>query len=365
MKVFNWVHRTFVHHNNQRSTADSLTQDVGLVKKKKGGSGHEAAAAAELLVRNDDHETKALLKHACCHGLGLGLDDIGEAEIHNIDGFWRDGILAIGTFGLQPLDQPNYKQAAQYYPIIYDQEKTQEKGDDYDDGVDDDGGGGGGETTPKNVEVDEENELNPLVSSISSELRQITGGSNEHFKAEAGEHNNMVIMMNLDSVVTTAAHSAAGVNAMLGNEADDFKKKGERRTLAELFMEDQSHTQQMANVKKKRRRSHNHHRRRRYHSHQLLDSDSVSDTQQVTASERPVVGSCSDPKSAFGAHKNTLSLVKKLIPKVTEDCRLARQLHHFMKKMLKRKIYPELQTHQMGKSWDEDEVGAEETLSLL
>ncbi|KAL9348143.1 hypothetical protein Peur_059509 [Populus x canadensis] len=229
MKIFNWVQRRF-HHG---AIKDGLARNV-----KK----------AESITNEADKQ--ALLKQ-------VALVDV-------LDG-WKDGILTIGTLGLDPL-KPFNQQNDQYFILESEEEEEVEREQEQysvdDDYFDDD-----------NVE---DEEVSPLIYATF-----------EH--SFVGTGSNTVTC----DVITNSSIT----------EQEQRKRKGERITLAELFLED-------ADMKKK--------------------PDSV-EIETKSGNKKPVARA-----------KGGLSFAKKLIrPRPGEDSRPIKKLNQLMRRMLKRKIHPE------------------------
>ncbi|CAK7348663.1 unnamed protein product [Dovyalis caffra] len=235
MKIFNWVQRRF-HHG---AIKDGLARNV-----KK----------AESITNEADKQ--ALLKQ-------VALVDV-------LDG-WKDGILTIGTLGLDPL-KPFNQQNDQYLILEREEdeeeeEEKEEEGEQEQYSVDDD------YYDDDNVE---DEEVNPLIY-----------GTFDHSFEENG--SNTVTY----DVITNSSIA----------EHEQAKRKGERITLAELFLED-------SDMKKK--------------------PDSV-EIETKSGNKKPVTRA-----------KSGLSFAKKLIrPHAGEDSRPIKKFNQLMRRMLKRKIHPE------------------------
>uniref|UniRef100_A0A2N9IRQ4 Protein TILLER ANGLE CONTROL 1 n=1 Tax=Fagus sylvatica TaxID=28930 RepID=A0A2N9IRQ4_FAGSY len=263
MKIFNWVHKRF-HH--------TVLKD-GFARSVK---------TTELTTNNTDKQ--ALLKQ-------VALADV-------LDG-WRDGILTIGTLGLENPLKP-FNQQNEY--LILESEEEDEDHEDAEVGqysVDD------GDDNEENV--DEHEELNPLMFT--------TFGHNfEDFESNP-DHDNVHkpdVIMTVDGVSLTPYLGSPELNVELDNmegSGEQKKKKGERITLADLFLAD-------ADVKEK------------------LKPDQV----YPNSGKKPVLRT-----------KNGLSFAKKFIPRVKEDSTPIKNLQRLMKRMLKRKIHPEFEV-KMHKS---------------
>ncbi|KAH7519442.1 protein TILLER ANGLE CONTROL 1 isoform X2 [Ziziphus jujuba] len=254
MKIFNWVHKRF-HHSVLK---DDLAQNV---------------EKTELVT--SDKDTQALLKQV--------------ALVDALDG-WKDGILTIGTFGFDPLKP--FNQQPKEYLVLESEEDDEESREYLLDSNDEDG---------ENDNVEDE-EVNPLMfTSLGHSFEDV--GPN--FDADVLEKPDDVLLT-LDGV-PLAPYVGSDHHHGLGMEqeicaVDQKKKKGERTTLADLFLAD-------ADVKMK------------------LDSGKV----MPKSNKKLNVGS-----------KNGLSFAKKFIPRVKEDSSPIKNLQRLMKRMLKRKIHPEI-----------------------
>jgi hypothetical protein len=190
------------------------------------------------------------------------------ALVDVLDG-WGDGILTIGTFGLDPLKP--FNQQKEY--LILQSEEEDEEAEVEQDSVD------GGDGSNDNVEHEE---LDPLMFT--------TYGHNfEDFESNPDHHDNVPrpdVIMTVDGVSLTPFMGSAEPSVQLDEEGERKKKKGERITLADLFLAD-------ADVKGK------------------LDPDkSLPDSGKT-----PVLRT-----------KNGLSFAKKFIPRVKEDSRPIKNL---------------------------------------
>lgn len=202
------------------------------------------------------------------------------ALVDVLDG-WRDGILTIGTLGLDPLKAFNQPKE---YLILQSEEEDEEGDQEEQDSVD-----GGDHDSNDNVEQEE---LNPLMFT--------TYGHNfEDFESNPDRHINVVptpdVIMTVDGVSLTPFMGSAEVepSLQLDEEAGEGKKKkGERITLADLFLAD-------ADVKGK-----------------------PDDPEKVF----PDSG-----KTPFLRTKNGLSFAKKFIPRVKEDSRPIKNLQRVSK----------------------------------
>lgn len=143
------------------------------------------------------------------------------ALVDVLDG-WGDGILTIGTFGLDPLKP--FNQQKEYLILQSEEEDDDQVEQDWVDGGDDD-------NDNDNVEHEE---LNPLMFT--------TYGHNfEDFESNPDHHDNVPrpdVIMTVDGVSLTPFMGSAEASVQLDEEGERKKKKGERITLADLFLAD-------------------------------------------------------------------------------------------------------------------------------
>ncbi|CAL0318031.1 unnamed protein product [Lupinus luteus] len=212
-----------------------------------------------------------------------------EPTTNNVDSFigcWEDGILTIGTLGFVPL-KSNHKN--DYFALENELGEQDECKEQHIQANDDD------ENSYNNTEMEE---LNPLIHN--------TFEHNFDDVAVSANHDaNIEEMVNTSNEIMLAS-PVISHEIMESNESDaeaDEKKKGERITLADLFLAD-------SDVKMK------------------LDPANVL----LKSSE----------KSSFRA-KHGLSFAKKFIPRVKDNPRPMKDIKKLMKKMLKRKIHPDLE----------------------
>ncbi|KAK3194557.1 hypothetical protein Dsin_025867 [Dipteronia sinensis] len=205
------------------------------------------------------------------------------ALVDVLDG-WRDGILTIGTFGFDALK--SFDQPKEYFVFESDEEEEEEEEggehdsiDNYDDDHDQD----------NNIAEDEE-EVNPLMfTTFEHNFKDMT--------TSASGKTDMIIT--LDGVPLNPTE--IGFSA----EGDQGKKRG-RTTLADLFSEDSDIYKKPINPNE-------------------------SDTNFSAGKKQSVRA------------KNGLSFAKKLIPHVKEEARPMKKLNQMVRRMLKRKIHPELE----------------------
>ncbi|KAK7292846.1 hypothetical protein RJT34_15700 [Clitoria ternatea] len=255
MKIFNWVHKRF-HHNTLK---DGFASNM-----KK----------TEPTINNAD--SQALLKQ-------VALAD------HSLGG-WEDGILTIGTLGYDPLKSINPHK--EYFAL--ETENEQQEGEGEHIMVD--------EVVDENCYNAEHEELNPLMFNTFEHNFEdvVVSGKNHDYAADASKEE---IVMSFHEIVLAAPVISHEVIESNDEEADEKKKKGERITLADLFLAD-------SDVKIK------------------LDPAKAC---QIASSEK------SNLKAKHG-----LSFAKKLIPRVKDNPHPMKDIKKLMKKMLKRKIHPDL-----------------------
>ncbi|KAI4355283.1 hypothetical protein L6164_004072 [Bauhinia variegata] len=247
MKLFNWVHKRFQH---------SAQKDGFSSSKKK----------TEPEMKSAD--SQALLK---------------QVVLGDMLGGWNDGILTIGTLGYDPLK-------------AFDQEKLYsfETENELDEGNGEHSLVDGDEEDNYN---DEHEELNPLMHTTFEDNYEDVVNANPDVNASTEE-----VVRTINEIILTSPFMSHEVTELSDGETDQKRKKGERITLADLFLADSD-----AKVK--------------------LDPSKV----WLESSE----------KSSLKA-KNGLSFAKKLIPHVKDKSRPIKNIQKLMKKMLKRKIHPEL-----------------------
>ncbi|KAL2336244.1 hypothetical protein Fmac_010690 [Flemingia macrophylla] len=248
MKIFSWMHKRF-HHNTLK---DGFASNM-----KK----------TEPTVNNVD--SQALLK---------------QVALTESLGGWEDGILTIGTLGYDPLKSINHHK--EYFALEIEVEQEDGEG--------------------KNVNVDEEEEekcynaeheeLNPLIYNYSFEHK-----FEDHVVGKNHGDDDVDVVGSFNEIVV-AAPPVVSYEVMESYDVDT-KKKGERITLADLFLAD-------SDVKMK------------------LDPAKVC---HLAWSEKPHLKA-----------KHGLSFAKKLIPRVKDNPHPMKDIKKLMKKMLKRKIHPDL-----------------------
>ncbi|XWS76835.1 hypothetical protein CRYUN_Cryun01aG0211700 [Craigia yunnanensis] len=206
------------------------------------------------------------------------------ALVDVLDG-WRDGILTIGTFGFDPLK--SFGEQKDYLTLENDDEEEEEEAkeerydddEDYDDDYDD----------------NNSDEVNPLMfSTFDHSFEDVESN------ADQAKYGKPDVIMTVDGVAGSTDHK---IKFDLDVSEGHSGKLRRRTTLADLFSED-------SDMKKKP-------------SPLELESKSC--------------------KKASLRTKNGLSFARKLIPQVVEDSRPIKMLNQMMRRMLKRKIHPELE----------------------
>ncbi|KAK7349401.1 hypothetical protein VNO77_06736 [Canavalia gladiata] len=258
MKIFNWVHKRF-HHNTLK---DGFASNM-----KK----------TEPTITNAD--SQALLKQ-------VALTD------HMLGG-WKDGILTIGTLGYDPLKSINHHK--EYFALETEDEIEEEDGEGEHIMVEDE---------QENYYNAEHEELNPLIYSTFEHniIEDVVIDQIQNYDDD-GEASKDEVVRSFDEIVMAPPMFSLEVIESNDVETDQKKKKGERITLADLFLAD-------SDVKIK------------------LDSAKVC---QLASSEKPNLKA-----------KHGLSFAKKLIPRVKDNPHPMKDIKKLMKKMLKRKIHPDL-----------------------
>lgn len=180
--------------------------------------------------------------------------------IDALDG-WKDGILAIGTFGFDPLKP--FNQTQKEYLVLESEEDDDEESQEFSLEDTDD------EDQDSNTSAEDEEE-NPLMfSTLGHSFKDVNTSG-----AEKNDH----VLLTLDGITLAPSNELASqVNTSLQSEE---KKKVGRTTLADLFLAD-------ADVKMK------------------LDSGKVLPENST--------------KKMNARTKKSLSFAKKLIPRVKEE----------------------------------------------
>ncbi|KAL5795968.1 hypothetical protein ACOSQ2_000788 [Xanthoceras sorbifolium] len=237
-----------------------------------------------------DTNTKALLEQ-------VALVDV-------LDG-WRDGFLTIGTFGFDPLK--SFDQPKEYFIFESDEEEEGEGGehDSVNNDDDDDHDQDDDNNNNNNIAEDEE-EVNPLLfTTFEPNFEDMATSAS----ANIGKTD---IIITLDGVPLKSTE--LGFDIADTTEGDQGKKR-RRTTLADLFSED-------SDIYKKPN-----------------PNEFEPNSTTTTAGKKQSVRA-----------KNGLSFAKKLIPHVKEDSRPIKKLNQMMRRMLKRKIHPELECKAAQKS---------------
>ncbi|BAT98142.1 protein TILLER ANGLE CONTROL 1 [Vigna umbellata] len=257
MKIFNWVHKRF-HHN---SLKDGFASNM-----KK----------TEPAINNAD--SQALLK---------------QVALTESLGGWEDGILTIGTLGYDPLKSMNPHK--EYFALEIEVEQEDGEGEN-------------------SIMVDEEEEK--CYSAEHEELNPLIYNTFEHnFEDIVSEnYDDGDVVRSFNEIVVAPPVICHEVMESYDMEADEKKKKGERITLADLFLAD-------SDVKIK------------------LNPAKVC---QLASSEKPNLKA-----------KHGLSFAKKLIPRVKDNPHPMKDIKKLMKKMLKRKIHPDLDVKNLKPEGEE------------
>ncbi|KAJ8748547.1 hypothetical protein K2173_003448 [Erythroxylum novogranatense] len=152
-------------------------------------------------------------------------------------------------------------------------------------------------------DVEEEEEENEDPKDGKGQLNVHVDGDNDTVE---DEELKPLILTTFENKYDDAGHNSF-TNSRLNSayyEIDQRRKKGERTTLAELFQADSEM------IKKKP---------------EFIETE-------LNPGKKPV-----------DRTKNGLSFAKKVLPHVREDLRPKKRIHQLMRKMLKRKIHPDLQ----------------------
>ncbi|EXB83851.1 hypothetical protein L484_023458 [Morus notabilis] len=271
MKFFNWVHKRF-HHPLPK---DDFAQKV------------EKSTTEEVLHHTNDKDTQALLKKVVL--------------IDALDG-WKYGILAIGTFGFDPLKP--FNQQKEY--LVLESKEDDEESPEYSlEGSDSDENDEYSDDT-----TFEDEEVNPLMlSTLGHSFKDV---------------EKKDVLLSFDGVFLASSEVAAEEKTNISLQSDHEKKKVGRTTLADLFLAD-------ADVKMK------------IDSGKVLHDDSAKKMNAKT--------------------KKSLSFAKKFIPKVKEETSPIKNIQRLMKRMLKRKIHPELLDVKTQKSDGQKAAGAIELIA--
>nr|XP_027108528.1 uncharacterized protein LOC113728186 isoform X3 [Coffea arabica] len=313
MKIFNWVHRRFIPREDT------------------------AALLLDKVVPDDDDDDEMLQLF----------------QGHNYDGWGGAGagILSIGTFGLDKTlginihPEPNNKEFFGLRGKDGDQDPESEDDDDrqrcdeeeesdHHDDVEDD-----------NDEIDCEEEWNPLVYDKSGAQRPINASA--LVIGNSSIHNDAKPVRpppgNLQLQPDTPDHDDEHIHSNYSSYRRimiNTKKEKERITLADLFSADSDDAIWMDGTAKNNIPSCD------YLQAQCIKNQAASATPHPPDRAKPKNG--------------TLLFPKKLIPLVKQDSRPIQKLHGLMKRMLKRKIHPDVVA--AGKN---NACAANESVSLL
>ncbi|RWR88886.1 hypothetical protein CKAN_01792800 [Cinnamomum micranthum f. kanehirae] len=255
MKIFNWMHRKF--HRNV---------DYLMVTPNKDLPDEKSTC---------DQETKALL-HQGHVALIDALDD------------WQDGILAIGTFGLDhfPFSEAEY--------LVPEQQVSVTKGETGDE------------------------EVERYLAVVMKEPDEAFVTNNESYEKakevmEEESSGSVASVIGADAVPDDPVRQFVPMEEICSSDDADkekMKKKGERTTLADLF-----------------------------------SADAAAGKCNAEDEKIPIV--CVKNQSERRT-KHVKSLAKKLVPWKGEDSRPTAKLHRLLTKILKRKIHPELNSQVHG-----------------
>lgn len=272
MKIFNWVHKRFHHSAFKDGFASNIKKTEPTL---------------------NDADSQALLKQ-------IALGDV-------LDG-WKDGILTIGTLGYDPLGSFNQQKE---YQALESEDEPDDEGDGGEHTIVD-----GDEDVDYNVEHEE---LNPLMHNTFEHNYEDTFEPNHG--ANASEQGLAMTLSESFLTPTVVSHEITELSAM---ETDQRKKKGERITLADLFLADSDVQMKVDRAKV------------------LLEPH-----------EKPILKS-----------KHGLSFTKKLFPLVKDNSHPVKNIQRLMKKMLKKKIHPELDVKSL-KQADQENQEANDSTTLL
>ncbi|XP_010267458.1 PREDICTED: uncharacterized protein LOC104604690 isoform X2 [Nelumbo nucifera] len=193
---------------------------------------------------------------------------------------WKDGLLSIGTLGFDPLKRSNQPNEYSVDHIQVEYSMMEEEEEDADEEED----------------AENEGELNPLVvKAFKREFEKVLGSY-----TDSNSQKSDVLRADIDDTPLIRFLESPEIRNACDNSESDKKK---RTTLADLFSADRE-------VPRK------------------LDSTEVPPD--------------SGKKTLECRTKHGVSLAKKLLPRKGEDSRPITKLQRLMKRMLKRKIHPEL-----------------------
>ncbi|XVF22316.1 hypothetical protein REPUB_Repub12eG0162500 [Reevesia pubescens] len=206
------------------------------------------------------------------------------ALVDVLDG-WRDGILTIGTFGFDPLKTLGEQNDYLSSKSNDDEEEEERFSDNYDE----------------EEEEEEEDDYNNSDEEVNPLMFSTFDHSFEDVESNVDYGKPHDVIMTVDGVgLGSTGH---GIKFELDATEGHSGKLRRRTTLADLFSED-------SDMKKK---------------------------------QSPLEFKSNSCKKASIRTKSGLSFAKKLIPQVGEDSRPIKMLHQMMRRMLKRKIHPELE----------------------
>lgn len=225
-------------------------------------------STTEEVLHTNDKDTQALLKKVVL--------------IDALDG-WKDGILAIGTFGFDPLKP--FNQQKEY--LVLESEEDDEESPEFslegsDSDIDND-------DYSDDTTVEDE-EVNPLM--LSTDL-------GHSFK----DVRKPDFLVSFDGVSLASSEGAAAQENMNSLQSDLEKKKVGRTTLADLFLAD-------ADIKLKK------------DSGKVLPDDSAKKTNAKT--------------------KRSLSFAKKFIPKVKDETSPIKNIQRVSNAIFSLDIYPKV-----------------------
>ncbi|XP_027158715.1 uncharacterized protein LOC113760365 [Coffea eugenioides] len=337
MKIFNWVHRRFIPRDGLGQNHVKKHEEIPLANSNDDHAEDTAALLLDKVVPDDDDDDEMLQLF----------------QGHNYDGWGGAGagILSIGTFGLDKTlginihPEPNNKEFFGLRGKDDDQEPESEDDDDrqrcdeeeesdHHDDVEDD-----------NDEIDCEEEWNPLVYDKSGAQRPINASA--LVIGNSSIHNDAKPVRpppgNLQLQPDTPDHDDEHIHSNYSSYRRimiNTKKEKERITLADLFSADSDDAIWMDGTAKNNIPSCD------YLQAQCIKNQAASATPHPPDRAKPKNG--------------TLLFPKKLIPLVKQDSRPIQKLHGLMKRMLKRKIHPDVVA--AGKN---NACAANESVSLL
>ncbi|OWM70369.1 hypothetical protein CDL15_Pgr027325 [Punica granatum] len=284
---------------------------------------------------------------------------VAKTLLEQVDGrlgSWKYGILTIGTFGYDPLITQQQQQGKgkdcvhglnSYSSGGSSHEGIVDEGDGYEYPVVDNSNSiiiiaGGGDDHMNNIvkygddDEGEEEELNPLI--IPEPRDSHVNEKKDHCRYNHHQHLQNVICKDAETI------SFRSSSSRINNNIPYLKRetKGERTTLADLFFAESAHATEEPKLweainsslgKKKLKKKNDH--------DQLEDEEEEEDDEEDEEKENEEEEEASrGKKKAVKAH----SFAKKFIPQyMSHGSRPIKKLHKLMRKMLKRKIHPELE----------------------